>query len=303
MREPAAALRAFRLVGEHASFTRAAEMLKVTPSALSQTMSQLEEHLQVRLLQRTTRRVRLTEAGLQLLQRIAAPLAEIDAALEETRRQSDSPAGRLTITASRVAASAYIEPILTSFLLRYPDITLDVRIERRLVDVVAEGVDVGIRTGETVDRDMICVSLGGPVRQVIVGAPSYFEHHGRPAHPRELAAHSCIAVKSTADGRPSRWEFTEDGRRFEVEVAAGLITNDSALASRAALNGVGLRNAMLPDVQSELAAGRLVSVLDPWLPPQEGFFLFYPSSAQTPARLRVFIDCVVEHARSNRPSH
>jgi DNA-binding transcriptional LysR family regulator len=297
MREPAAALRAFRLVAERASFTRAAEVLDVTPSALSQVLLQLEEHLDVRLLQRTTRRVGLTEAGRQLLERITGPLSEIDAALDETRQHSGRPAGRLTITTSRTAASAFIEPILPEFFALYPEITLDLRIERDLVDVIGEGVDAGIRLGEKLDRDMICVALSGPIRSVVVATPSYFDGHGRPAHPRDLAGHKCIRVKSVTGRQPVAWDFCEDGRWFDVEVRGGLLTNDSATALRAALNGVGLRHALLLDVQEHLAAGRLETVLDAWLPPYEGFFLYYSSRAQIPSKLRVFIDCVRKHAR------
>jgi DNA-binding transcriptional LysR family regulator len=300
MREPAAALRAFRLVAELASFTRAAEALDVTPSALSQALLQLEEHLDVRLLQRTTRRVGLTEAGRQLLERVAGPLSEIDAALEQTRQQSGRPAGRLTVTTSRIAASAFIEPILPEFFRLYPEITLDLRIERELVDVIGGGIDAGIRLGEKLERDMICVSLTGPIRSVVVAAPTYFHSHGRPAHPRDLATHNCIRVKSVAERQPVAWDFCDDGRWFDVEVGGSLITSDSAVALRAALNGVGLRHALQLDVEEHLAAGRLVSVLDAWLPPYEGFFLYYSSRAQIPPKLRVFIDCVLKHARRDR---
>jgi DNA-binding transcriptional LysR family regulator len=300
MRDPASALRAFRLVAEHASFTRAAEVLGVTPSALSQILLQLEQHLDVRLLQRTTRRVGLTEAGGQLFERIVAPLQEIDSALEQARQQSGRPAGHLTVTSSRVAASAFVEPILPQLRQLYPDITVELRIERELVDTIGGGIDAGIRSGEKLDRDMICVALSGPMRSVIVGTPSYFQRHGRPVHPRDLSNYNCIRVKSAGDRQPSAWEFCENDRRFHVEVGGSLLTNDSALASRAALNGVGLRNALLVDVREDLKAGRLESVLDTWLPPNEGFFLYYSSRAQIPQKLRVFIDCVVKHARRNR---
>jgi len=300
MRDPGQALRAFRLVAEHASFTRAAAALAVTPSALSQTLSQLEEQLGVRLLQRTTRRVGVTEAGRRLLERIAAPLNEIDAALEQMRQQSGRPAGRLTVTAPRIAARVLIEPILAEFLRLYPDISLDLRIENRLVDVVAEGIDAGIRFGEKLERDMICVSLTGPVRSVVVAAPDYFRRYGRPADPRDLATHDCIRVRSAAARQPLPWDFCKDGHWFDVEVAGSLITNDSALALRAALNGVGLRHAILLDVREHLEAGRLESVLEAWLPPYDGFFLYHSSRAQMPPKLRVFIDIIVRQARRIR---
>jgi DNA-binding transcriptional LysR family regulator len=302
MKEPFAALRAFRLVAEHASFTRAAAVLDVTPSALSQMLLQLERYLDVRLLQRTTRRVGLTEAGRQLLERVTAPLSEIESALEQARRQSGRPAGRLTVTSPRVAASAFIEPILPEFFRLYPEITLDLRVENNLADVIGEAIDVGIRLGEKLERDMISVSLTGLVRSVVVAAPSYFQHHRRPTHPRDLTNHDCIQLRLATNDNPYRWDFCEDGRWFKVEVAGSLITNDSALALRAALNGVGLRHAMLLlDVKEHLAAGRLESVLDAWLPPYEGFFLYYSSRAQIPLKSRVFIDCVLEHARKDLP--
>ena len=298
MRDPSSALRAFRLVAEQASFTRAAAILDVTPSALSQTLLQLEKHLDVRLLQRTTRRVGLTETSRQLLGRIVAPLTEIDAALELARLQSNRPAGQLTVTSPRVAASAFIEPILPEFFRLYPEITLDLRIENNVADVIGEGIDVGIRIGEKLERDMICVSLTGLVRSVVVGAPGYFHRHGRPTHPRDLVTHDCIQVRLAVNDNPYHWEFCKNGRWFDVEVRGSLITNDSALALRAALHEVGLRHSMLLlDVQEHLAAGRLESVLEAWLPPYEGFFLYYSNRAQTPQKLRVFIDCVLQHAR------
>lgn len=297
MRDAAATLKAFRLVAEHASFTRAAEVMEVTPSSLSQALAQLEHSLDVRLLQRTTRRVGLTEAGRQLLERITGPLREIDAALELTRRQSDRPQGRLTVTASRVAANAFIEPVLPELLARYPEITIDLRVERDLVDIVGQEIDVGIRLGEKLERDVICVSLSRPIRSVVVGAPGYFHRQGRPQHPRGLAAHNCIRVKSLTQRQPVPWDFCEKGRWFDVEVRGNFVTSDSATALRAALNGLGLRHAMLLDVQHDLAAGRLETVLDPWLPPYEGFFLYYSSRAQLAPKLRVFIDSVTKHAR------
>jgi len=134
----------------------------------------------------------------------------------------------------------------------------------------------------------------------VVATPDYFHRHGRPEHPRDLATQDCIRVKSVAGRQPVAWDFCEDGRWFDVEVRGSFITSDSAAALRAALNGVGLRHAMLLDVEEHLVSGRLESVLDVWLPPYEGFFLYYPSRAQIAPKLRVFIDGVVEHARRNR---
>ncbi len=200
---------------------------------------------------------------------------------------------RLSKPVSKVAGRRAVP----EFFGLYPEITLDLRIERDLVDVIGEGIDAGIRLGEKLERDMICVALSGSIRSVVVATPSYFDRHGRPTHPCDLATHNCIRVKSATGRRPVAWDFCEDDRWFDVEVRGSLLTNDSAAALRAALNGVGLRHALLLDVEEHLAAGRLQTALDAWLPPYEGFFLYYSSRAQIPSKLRVFIDCMLKHTR------
>ena len=288
------ALRAFHLIARHGSFTRAAAELEVTASALSQTMRQLEQRLGVRLLQRTTRKVGLTEAGELFLQRITPALAAIDGALDELRQHGDRPAGTLRVTVPEIVLEWLIAPMQAAFLRRWPDITLDIDVTGGLVDLVAGGYDCGIRLGERLARDMVAVPLGGKVRSVVAATPAYLDKHGRPQHPRDLQAHACIRNRYISSGAIYRWEFAQRGRWFDIDVGGPLIVNDPALAIHAALDGLGLTHTLEPAVRDHLAAGRLETVLDTWLPPYDGFYLYYPSRFQVPPKLRAFIEFLRE---------
>jgi DNA-binding transcriptional LysR family regulator len=297
------ALRAFRTIARHASFTRAAAELEVTPSALSQTVRQLEHRLGVRLLQRTTRHVGLTEAGQAFLARIAPALATIDDAIEALRQHGDRPAGTLRLTTAQVLVPSLIESVLAGFLRAYPDIRVDLRVDAALNDLVTEGLDAGIRLGERLERDMVALPLGGPQRAVVVASPGYLAEHGRPSDPKALAAHRCIRMRFSPGGPIYRWEFCKRGRWFEVDVDGPLVTNDAPLTVQAALDGVGLLHTLEYYVRDHLAAGRLESVLDAWLPPFDGFHLYYPSRYQVPPKLRVFIDFLRESlGRKDQPA-
>jgi len=295
------ALRAFQLIARHGSFTRAAAELEVTASALSQTLRQLETHVGVRLLHRTTRRVGLTEAGRAFLERITPALGEIDEAIEALRQHGDRPAGTLRIAVPQMVLDALIAPTLAEFMHTWPDVRVDIQVENRLTDLVAEGFDAGIRLGERLARDMVAVPLGGPQRAVVVGSPSYLETHGTPQHPRDLATHDCFRFRFSS-GAIYRWEFAHPsgpskGQWFELDVDGPLTTNEPALAIRAAIDGLGLTHMVEPSVRAAVGAGQLVTVLDEWLPPFDGFYLYYPSRLQVPPKLRVFI----EHLRRNIP--
>ncbi|RUL78322.1 LysR family transcriptional regulator [Dyella choica] len=300
------ALRAFLAIAEYGSFTRAAAELEVTPSALSQTMQQLEHQLGTRLLQRTTRRVGLTEAGHEMLQRIAPALSELDLALDAVRQHGDRPRGSLRLTVPKVAAQSVIEPLLGEFMARWPDVQLDIRVENNLTDLVAEGLDAGIRLGERLQRDMVAVPIGGPMRSVVVGAPAYFERRGHPKEPKELQHHNCIKHRLDSSGAIYRWEFAhrsgpQKGRWYEIAVDGSLTVNDVPLALRAAEDGIGLACVLDISARAALDAGRLESVLDPWLPPFDGFYLYYPSRFQVPPKLRVFIDFIREWGARDAP--
>ncbi len=295
------ALLAFARIAAHGSFTRTATELGVSPSALSQTMRALEARLGVRLLNRTTRHVGLTEAGAGLLARIEPALVDIDAAVDALRDQRARPAGTLRITVPQVVATALLEPHLQAFLAAYPDVRLDVRVDSAMNDLVGEGFDAGIRLGERVQRDMIALPFGGPQRSVVVGAPDYFARRGVPRDPRELQAHNCVRFRFSSTGAVYRWEFCERGRWYELDVEGNLVSNDNALSLGAALGGVGLIHTMEPLVRAPLAAGRLVSVLDAYLPPYDGFYLYYPSRAQLAPKLRVFADFLRERLNGAGP--
>ncbi|MGO4700009.1 LysR family transcriptional regulator [Dyella sp. 2RAB6] len=293
-------LRAFHLIARYGSFTRAAADMEVTASALSQTMRQLEQRVGVRLLQRTTRKVGLTEAGRQFLERITPALGAIDGALDELRQHGDRPAGTLRVTVPEIVLDWLMAPMQADFLRRWPDITLDIDVTGGLVDLVAAGYDCGIRLGERVARDMVAVPLGGKVRSIVAAAPAYLDQHGRPQHPRELQQHACIRNRYVSSGAIYRWEFAQRGRWFDIDVGGPLIVNAPSLAIRAALDGLGLTHTLQPAVHEHLTAGRLETVLDTWLPPYDGFYLYYPSRFQVPPKLRAFIDFLRERMALQR---
>ncbi|BDU20875.1 LysR family transcriptional regulator [Dyella sp. GSA-30] len=297
--EHAAALRAFRLIARYGSFTRAAAELEVTPSALSQTLKQLEASVGVRLLHRTTRQVGLTEAGTDFLARITPALNEIDAAMEALRQHGERPAGTLRVTMPQNLLDWLIGPVLVEFLRAYPDVKLEVLCDSRLIDLVAEGFDVGIRLGERLARDVVAVPLGDKVRAVVIGSPAYFAKYGRPQHPRDLEQHACVRYRYVGSGAIYRWEFAHRsgasrGQWFDMDVDGPITTNEPAIGIHAALEGLALMHAVEPMVRKAIAAGHLETVLDPWLPPFDGFYLYYPSRFQVPPKLRVFIDFLRE---------
>jgi len=293
------ALRAFRAIAEHGSFTRAAAALDVTASALSQTLQQLERQFGTRLLHRTTRRVGLTEAGRELLQRIAPALNELDAAMDAMRQHGGRPSGTLRLTVPHIVVSSVIEPMLGEFMSRWPDVHLDIHVDNGLSDLIADGFDAGIRLGERLQRDMVAVPVSGPMRSVVVASPAYLERYGRPKHPRDLQTHNCVKFRHVSSGALYRWEFAhksgaQKGRWFEIAVDGSLTVNDITLGMRAAIDGIGLTSTLEPFAREALAVGSLESVLESWLPPFDGFYLYYPSRFQVPPKLRVFADFLRE---------
>src|SRR5579859_3036699 len=294
-----AALRAFRLIARHGSFTRAAAELEVTASALSQALRQLEDHVGVRLLHRSTRRVGLTEAGHAFLERISPALNEIDEAIDALRQHGDRPAGTLRIAVPQMVLDHLIAPTVATFMRAWPEVKLDIQVENRLTDLIAEGFDAGIRLGERLARDMVAIPLGGPQRAAVVGSPAYFAAHGRPTHPRDLATHDCVRFRFSSNAI-YRWEFAHPsgpskGQWFEIDVDGPITTNDPSMAIRAALDGVAVTHMVEPSVREALKDGRLESVLDDWLPPFDGFYLYYPSRLQVPPKLRAFIEHLRQH--------
>lgn len=289
-------LRAFVAVGQTLSFTRAAETLGVTPSALSQIIRTFEGRLAVRLLNRTTRSVSLTEAGETLLRRVAPAVAELSQAIGQARLYQERPSGTVRVHLFRSAADLYIQPILPGFHRAYPEVVLDITVDDEVVDTVASGFDVAIRIGEVIERDMIAIALEPPVRQVPVAAPSYVAERGLPAHPRDLLAHNCIRWRWPGRTQPYRWEFFEDGSWFEVEVAGPLIVNSKDMALQAAIDGVGIAFSVERTARQAIADGRLVPMLEAWCEPFPGHHLCFPQQRQMNPALRAFIEAVREGA-------
>ena len=286
-------LTAFATIVERGSFVRAAAHIGITPSALSQTIRGLEEELGVSLLHRTTRSVGPTAVGEKLLARLAPTLRELDAAVAETiANQADGkPSGRVRISTSKAASEIVIAPRLGRFLSTYPDVVLELVSDDRLVDIVAERFDAGIRLGEQVLRDMIALQIGGRQRLVVVGTPTYFSRHGRPRQPKDLLTHRCV-VHFRSGGEAYRWELEKGGRSRQIAVTGALFENDPRMAELAVLTGEVIGFAFEAQVAPHLASGALQSVLDDWCPSFPGFHLYYPSRRQVAPALRAFIDAM-----------
>jgi len=292
-----AELRAFAAVVEHGSFGRAAAHLNMSPSALSQTIRKLEERLDIRLLNRTTRSVAPSAAGAKLLERLLPALADLEAAVAEARALRGTPSGLLRINCTRIAAVEYLGPLVGEFLNTYPDITLDVVVEESLVDVVAGRFDAGIRLGEKLDLDMVATRISGELEMMVVAAPSYLERHGTPQTPQDLTHHRCFNFRWPTDFSLYRWEFSRDGEAFELPVEGPLITNEPEMAIPAIVAGAGIGYIFDYAAKPLIAEGNLVHLLKEWTPPFAGFYLYYPSRRQMSPALRAFVDFLHERVR------
>jgi DNA-binding transcriptional LysR family regulator len=283
-----AEMNAFVAIAERASFAKAARELGVSRSSLSESLRAMEERLGVRLVNRTTRSVALTEAGERLFVQLRPLLDNFDAALDSVNAFRDSPAGHLRITVPRPAARTIIEPVLSRFLSQYPSVTLEVAVDSILTDIVRDRFDAGIRPGHRVEQDMIALRVGEDAQPTVVASPDYLRRHGAPNEPGDLRAHNCTRMR-LANNVTQRWIFEKRGRTVEVDVTGSLIAGDSGLALRTALDGLALARVPLHAVQDDLAAKRLVTVLEDWRPRSVGFYLYYPSRRQMPAALQALI--------------
>lgn len=286
-------LASFLAIARHKSFRRAADELGCTPSALSHALRGIEERLDLRLVNRTTRSVALTEAGEQLFERVSPAFRDIDDALDDLNNFRGQPMGALRFNAARGAAELVLLPVVTRFLARQPGVKVEIIADSALVDMVAEGCDAGIRFGETIAQDMIAVPIGGRQRTAIVASPAFFEKYPKPTTPEQLKEIPCIRYRF-ASGRFYAWEFERGGIEVNIEVDGPLTLNDQQLTIQAALDGIGATFAFEEQVTDLIAAGRLVRVLEDWCPYYSGFYLYYPSRRRAPAPLRAFIDFIRE---------
>jgi DNA-binding transcriptional LysR family regulator len=284
-------LAAFASVARQRSFTRAAAELGLSPSALSHAMKGLEARLGVRLLARTTRSVAPTAAGEQLLRSLDPALAQVSHGLASLADWRAAPSGTVRLATFGYAARTILAPRLPRFLLDHPDVSVEVIVEDRLIDLVAGGFDAGIRLGEAVERDMVTVPVGPNLRTVVVGTPDYFARHLAPDTPADLEAHVCVNYRLLGGGGLLPWEFKHAGRDIRLKVSGQFIANDEVLAAAAVRAGAGLGYMMEHDVADEIADGRLIKVLAAWCPLYSGCRLYYPDRRVTPA-LRALINAL-----------
>ena len=279
----------FLAIARHRSFRRAADELGCTASALSHSLKGLESRLDLRLFNRTTRSVALTEAGERLLSRIAPAFRDIDDAVDDLDELRGAPIGRLRFNTARASARMVLLPLVAQFLKTHQRISVEIAIDNDFVDVVSEGFDAGVRFGEVIAKDMIAVPLGPRQRSAIVAAPALFEQHSVPLAPDQLRGLPCIGLRF-GSGRLYAWEFERGGVELSVEVEGPLVVGDQDLMVDAALMGAGIAYAFEDQVSEHVRAGRLVRVLEDWCPYYKGLYLYYPSRRQLPAALRAFID-------------
>jgi DNA-binding transcriptional LysR family regulator len=292
-------LDAFVAVARTRNFRRAAQQEHVSVSSLSQRLRDLEERLGVRLMNRTTRSVALTEAGELLLARVGPAMSEVAKALDQVRGLRGVPSGRLRINAPPPVIDLVLAPMAGPFLLAYPRIDLEIVSDSSFVDIVATGFDAGVRYGEHLAQDMIAVSLGPPQRYAVVASPQYIAQHGRPKHPKDLLTHSAIRVRF-GNGVMLDWEFEKAGRVVKVSPPAKLLASHPELARRAALDGVGFWPTFEGYVREEIRSGALVNVLDDWCSPFPGPFLYYPSRRQPPPALGAFVAFIAKWRKQER---
>lgn len=283
---------AFSVVAKEQSFTRAAAKLGVSQSALSHAIRGLEERLGVRLLTRTTRSVAPTEAGQQLLERVAPRLSEIEDELMAVTELKDKPAGTIRITAAEHAANTVLWPKPEKFLPDYPDIKVEVTIDYGLRDIVSDRFDAGIRLGEQVAKDMIAVRIGPDFRMAVVATPSYIAGKTAPLTPHDLQQHSCINLRLPTLGGIYAWEFEKAGRPLRVRVDGQLILNSNAQIKKAVLAGFGMALVPEDNVREELKSGKLVEFLQDWCPEFPGYYLYYPSRRQHTSAFALLVDAL-----------
>jgi len=297
---PLNALNSFLAVARRRSFIAASKELGVSTSALSQSVRQLEERLGVALLTRTTRSVALTDAGQRLLENAGPGVAQALESLKSVTAQPGEVSGKVRLTVPSVAVPLILATLIPRFLERHPKVEVDVRVENRFVNIVAEGLDAGIRLVEAIDRDMVGVRLTGPARVVVAAAPSYLKRRGTPQKPSDLLQHDCIGLRLTPTGEPWAWELERGKKTWRVPIHGPVTTNDHALTRTLALAGIGLLYALEPSIADELARGRLRVVLEQYAPDIPGLFLYFPSRAQLSPAFRAFLSVARETAVRKR---
>ncbi|TRO38270.1 LysR family transcriptional regulator [Pseudomonas putida] len=283
----------FLAIARHQSFSRAGLEVGISPSALSHAMKGLEARLGVRLLNRTTRSVTLTAAGEELQDLIKNPVNDINQALEKLNRLRDEPAGRIRLNVLSDGAELLLGPVLPVFVDRYPGIEIDLTVSNKMVDVIGEGNDAGIRFGGTVAQDMIAQRLSPDIRWSVVGTPEYLERFGIPLHPEDLKDHRCLRVR-LGNARIYHWQFAKEGQVLEVDVPGAITIDESRIGMALASRGAGLMYVPEAVIAPQIANGTLKAVLEDWSHVDPGFHIYYSSFRQLPVGLRLLIDLIRE---------
>lgn len=294
MRGPELAeMNAFVTVAERRSFAKAAVQLGISRSRLSETIRELEARLGVRLLNRTTRSVAPTAAGEQFVAQVAPALGVIRESMEAVNQHRTSPAGLLRLNTSAGAARQILSPIIFEYLRRYPEMAVDIVTEGRLVDIVKDGFDAGVRLADSVPGDMVAVPLGPEQRLIVVGSPGYLKGRALPETPHDLRTHDCIRIRLPSGGI-YRWEFARRGEKVVIDVSGRVTLDEANLMHEAALAGLGLAYLSAWWAATDVTEGRLVQVLADWTPPFPGLCLYYPGRRHVPSGLRALIDLLRE---------
>lgn len=288
-------LNAVIAIARKGTFRAAAIDLNMSTTALSLAISKLEGNLGVRLFNRTTRSVSLTGAGRLFVEQVGPALQDIQGALEAVRSERDTPSGTIRINAAPFAAREIISPLVLDFLRRYPDMVVDIVTEGRLVDIVADGFDIGVRVAGLVPTDMITVGLGRPQRYAVVASPAYLEMNGIPLVPPDLLNHQCIRVR-LPDGAVFRWRFEKDGETAQIDVRGQIILDEASLARVAVLEDTGIGFFMEQSVLADIEEGRLIRILNDWTPPFPGLCLYYPGRRNLSAGVKAFLALARVHA-------
>jgi DNA-binding transcriptional LysR family regulator len=293
-------LTAFIAVAEHLSFTKAAAQAGIALPTMSQTIRSLEERLGVRLFNRTTRSVALTEAGERLLGEIQPIVAGIDQAMESVNLFRDKPIGTLRLAVSRPTAIRRLAPLVQPFLAEYPAIRLEIVVDDTVQDLVSGRFDAGIHLGQRVQRDMTALRLSDDFRMLAVASPAYLKRNPPPREPKDLHQHNCVRYRLPWNGTIQPWIFSKGRKDIEITVEGSLVINDLDLQLNAALDGVGVSYMAEPLAAPYLAQGTLVTMLDEWSSTLPGVYLYYPSRRQPPVPLRVFLEFIKK--RRKRPA-
>lgn len=287
-------LMAFRAVAQTQSFSRAAEALNISHSAVSQIIKALEERIGTTLITRTTRSISLTEAGEKFLSSLGPALDQILGAFDEAASYSGKPSGTLKLNLLRSPYVSHFEKLVLSFMKKYPEICVELHFQELSVDVVKGGFDAGIRLSDILAKDMVAIKLLGPIRWVVACSPKYLKDKSIPKHPRELLAHNCIRFQFEPGRLYDKWEFEKKGQELQVQVKGTLVMNDALLMKSAAINGAGFIYTEESSIETELKSGKLVTVLDDYSSTSAGYYLYFPKSSQVLPKLRAFIDHVKE---------